>query len=565
MESSYSGGDFPTATFSPITFKQCVTELKRQGLERLLSAVYKREVSINLLLVEGGASKAVLEALRYRNLGSIAESLIEEVKAVVCQNDGGERRYQIIERYYGLDGNMPARLSAMATKHGVSRERIRQIKERSLISLRYKKQAIERLLVELSHRLLSKKAMGLRSTGANCVSDANKIAILPHRQLLFMSDSAINWTEEQSQAILELAWARRALVNGCAGSGKTLLAMMQARRLADAGAKTLLTCFSRSLADRLSDLLGEQENLVVMSFHALCLRMGKLAGITIPGGWNNRAWLEKFPDVLKRAMLMNPKLRFDAIVVDDAQDFRDNWWESIEASLVDRDSAHLFCFADDNVLCNPHQTKLPEVDVESNLTINLRSPAMLSPIISASYVSKKSMRFARSAAAPVEFYRCDSDEETSQTLTHVLCDLVDKGSFLATDVAILTSRLPRYSAAINSRLKGNTRIIRRQSDVPNHALLCRSHSFKGLERKVAILIDLDKRFAALSEDEIKTFVYLTFTRFVDKLVILGSMEAWNRIEALTPATLDQVYMPAKSGWLEKAAELVSADKGFYFP
>ena len=128
MDSSNSGINFSPTSYSPITFKQCVTELKRQGLERLLSAIYQREVSVNLLLVEGGASPAVLEALRYRNTGYMTELMIAELKSLISKSEGGERRYQIIERYFGLDGNMPARLSSMATKHNVSRERIRQIK-----------------------------------------------------------------------------------------------------------------------------------------------------------------------------------------------------------------------------------------------------------------------------------------------------------------------------------------------------------------------------------------------------------------------------------------------------
>lgn len=524
----------PQINLSPITFKHCLTELKRQGLERLLSAIYKREVSINLLLVEGGASPAVLEALRYRNIGSIAELLIDDLKSLVCDSEGGVRRYQIIERYYGLDGNMPARLSAMAAKHGVSRERVRQIKERALMSLRYKKQVIERRLGAHSARLLSRRPPGLRNEQMSGVDSVNEVKLLDHRQLLIMHDSQVPWTEEQSKALFELSWAKRARILGCAGSGKTALALATARRLAQSGERTLLTCFSRALADTLTNHLGTQENLVVASFHSLCLRIGKQAGITTPGGWNNRAWLEKFPDVLRKSMLKHPEYRFDSIIVDDAHEFRDNWWTSIEASLVNPDSSRLICFADSNSMCNPAENELPRCDHEATLSINLRSPTTIAPMLNASFVSNQKMRFSRSATVPIEFYRCETDDEMCKTLDHVFLELVEQGSYLASDVAIVTPRVPRFSSAASAKLRGGSRIIRRQSDIPNHALLCRAHTFKGLERKVVVLIDLDNKFAALSDDEIRSFVYMTFSRFVDKLVILGSLEAWKKIESLTP-------------------------------
>lgn len=555
MDSSNSGVNF-SSTYSPITFKRCDTELKRQGLERLLSAVYQREVSINLLLVEGGASQAVLEALRYRNLGSITEMMIAEVRKLISQSDGGERRFQIIERYFGLDGNLPARLSAMATKHNVSRERIRQIKERSLVSLRYKKQHIESLLRLLSSNLATRRAYGLHNLPNLLVNESNSIKLLDHKTMLLMHEQNICLTEEQQAAVLDLTWAKRAKISGCTGSGKTSLAILTARRLAESGERTLLTCFSRALADYLEELLQGVPNLIVTSYHALCLRMAKQAGLTVPGGWNNRAWLEKFPDVLNKAMLCDPNLRFDAIVVDDAQDFRPNWWQSLEAALVDPEKGRLIYFLDDNVLKSNGYAS-PNVDVVSSLSVNVRSPALISSILSASYSAKHQMLFTRMSSQPVEFYRCDSDEEAQQTLAHVFTDLVDKGSYLASDVAIITHRLPRLSAAFKARLKGNTRIVRRQSDVPNHTLLSRCQTFQGLEKRVVIVIDLDDKFVDSSDDELRSFVYMTFSRFVDKLVILGCGRAWSRIDSLIAPKTAEKTVPHSAHWFEQARLNVS--------
>jgi len=552
MDSSHSAADFSRTSYSPVTFKECSTELRRQALERLLSAVYKREVSISVLLLDSGASLAVLEALRYRNIGSVAERMIDEIKQLICLSDGGPRRYQIIERYYGLDGNMPARLSAMATKYGVSRERIRQIKERCLLALRYKKAAIEKLLLDLSMRLLTRRSSGIRSAANAAEPALENFQLNDYQQLLFYHESKVPFTDEQSKVMFDLHWSKRARITGCAGSGKTALALMTARRLAASGERTLLTCFSRSLADHLSELLKDQKNLVVSSFHALCLRVGKQVGITAPGGWNNRAWLEKFPDMLKKAMLSDPAMKFDAIIVDEAQDFRDNWWEAIERSLAGSDSSRLFYFMDDNEVTNQTLAKLPSVDHTAHLSINLRNPMIASSMLTNSYKSFREMKFARGTPAPIEFYRCEDEETMVQTIEHVVYELVDKGKYLSTDLVMLTPRSPKLSSALLCRFKGTTRVVRRLSDIPNHAILSRSFTFKGLERRVGIIIDLDDRFAMLTDDEIRSFVYMSFSRFIERLVVLGSQSSWNRIENLSPPAFTQTPI-VHANWLQPAA------------
>ncbi len=518
------------------SLKQCSTEVKRQALERLLSAVYQKEVSLALLLVEGGVSHSVLESLRFRGLGPIAEQIIDEIRQMVCAGDGGQRRYQIIERYYGLDGNLPARLSAMSTKHSVSRERIRQIKERALVSLRYKKAVIENMLMTLSMRQLNKPIYEQNPSPNLFVQEVDGAKLLTHRQLLLTHESIVSSPPEQEHAYSVLRSCTRGRVNGCTGSGKTWLAIRLARELAASGHHTLLTCFNRGLAKYLEDVLAGQKNIVVASFHALCLRFGKHAGITIPGGWNNRSWLERFPDVLRKAMLADPRLRFDAIVVDDAHDFRDNWWQALEDSFVDRASSKLYYFYDNRFVAGTHHIQLPVVEKQATLTTNLRSPASVSTILAASHVASTPIRFRRKTSAPVEFYQCETELEVHQTLSHVLSELVERGSYLASDVALITPRLARFSSVLKARVKGSTRIVRRPSDVANHAVLTRAQMFQGLERKVVIVVDLDDKFADLSEDEIKVFVYSTFSRYLDKLVLLGNARSCHALHAMASAT-----------------------------
>ena len=62
-------------------------------------------------------------------------SLQEAIEAALGSLD--ERESEIIRLYYGLDGTQPVNLKEIGDKFGLSRERIRQIKEKALRKLRH--------------------------------------------------------------------------------------------------------------------------------------------------------------------------------------------------------------------------------------------------------------------------------------------------------------------------------------------------------------------------------------------------------------------------------------------
>ena len=48
----------------------------------------------------------------------------------------GPREIEILSDYYGLKGNQPQTLEEIGNKHGLTRERVRQIRDRSLRRLK---------------------------------------------------------------------------------------------------------------------------------------------------------------------------------------------------------------------------------------------------------------------------------------------------------------------------------------------------------------------------------------------------------------------------------------------
>jgi len=172
-----------------------------------------------------------------------------------------------------------------------------------------------------------------------------KSTLIPHfhlcpilaREVEREEDILIRLTEIQVRALNMLQRQETAAIEGVAGSGKTLLALRQAQLFAAApqGLRTLLLCYNDPLADWLKKIVPEElaDRLVVSSFHGLCEDLCNEYQVPIPA-FDDRSqqfWEEDSAVKLaEAACLAGPDQRFDAIVIDEGQDFRPLWWECID-------------------------------------------------------------------------------------------------------------------------------------------------------------------------------------------------------------------------------------------
>jgi hypothetical protein len=67
--------------------------------------------------------------------------------------------------------------------------------------------------------------------------------------------------------------------------------------------------------------------------------------------------------------------KFDAIVVDEAQDFSDEYWFAVEELLRNQDAGYLYIFIDENQALYPRHYNLPVADEPYFLTSNCRNTA----------------------------------------------------------------------------------------------------------------------------------------------------------------------------------------------
>lgn len=140
---------------------------------------------------------------------------------------------------------------------------------------------------------------------------------------------------------------REAEIHGVAGSGKTKLAMIRARRFADDGKSVLLVCFNSLLAEWLQAELPEEYKgrITIRNYHKLCAEWVKEAGLVWPSAQGPGFWKSEAPRLFEHASDLLDR-RFDAVVVDEAQDFETEWWDGLELVNAEMMDGPLFIFHD---------------------------------------------------------------------------------------------------------------------------------------------------------------------------------------------------------------------------
>jgi hypothetical protein len=340
-------------------------------------------------------------------------------------------------------------------------------------------------------------------------------------------------TDEQAYVLAFVKKRRRATVIGPAGSGKTVLATALAKALATGGVSTLLTCFNWRLGAHLRDSLAGVAHLEVMHFHELCRHLGKTAGLDIPPPPPEEApdpayYEEVLPAVLGRATeALGP--RYDAVLVDEAQDFRASWWPLLLALHRDSDHGYLFLFADSSQNIYGGSVPRPPDAAEVPLPSNLRNTQPINEFVSVFHEGEIAPVGRGPQGRPVEVLAYEDPEDLARLLPVVLKNLQAEDVSLD-DVVVLTPVAGSKSAL---RAMGEVDGFRfAEEPEPGTVLIGTIQGFKGLERPVVVLAELDER----SQDRLAQLLYVGGSRARNHLIVLATEPVAKEVRALTKAT-----------------------------
>lgn len=321
----------------------------------------------------------------------------------------------------------------------------------------------------------------------------------------------VELTEQQMEILYTLERRNRAAIAGCAGSGKTLVAVAKTRELAGQGKSVLLTCFNKALAAHWQRTLDLPPGVVARHFHGLCADVVRQAGVKPPAGsLSGQQYAEWLPSGLYEA-LGSVGLRFDAVIVDEAQDFQADWFEYLDLMLADEKSGVFYAFYDDNQRL--YQTdRIPSwFDEPYALTKNVRNTNQVGTLVQRYYHG--SMRLSGVSGPEVRVEVAPATDSGAPGHVSVLRKLLKdlrSGGARPDDIVILTPR--RNSELMREPVLGGWRLHGRDQD--GDVLVETIHSFKGQDASMVIVTELDdlSELSSRPEQRLQTLLYVGCSR-----------------------------------------------------
>ena len=324
-------------------------------------------------------------------------------------------------------------------------------------------------------------------------------------------------TEEQFIMLDFLGRHRRVAISGCAGSGKTTLAVEKGRRLAGQGFRVLLTCFNVNLAEFLGSDEMLPRRLDVANFHKLAQGLVRKAGLAHSGPRDDRYFDDVLPELMMEAIERLGE-QYDAIIVDEGQDFRDNWWVPLQCLLHDPDQDIFYVFFDDNQNLYRTAQTVPLEFAPLSLTRNCRNTQRIHQVVMQFYQSDQTPLAQGPWGRPVEVRTYAHLGGLKRYLRQVLHRLVVEGNVPPEDIVVLTPRGRERSHLWRLGPVGNFQLTDQWSAGSGEIFCSTVHSFKGLESPVVILAEIEP----YGGQDLESILYVGCSRACNHLIVLAS-------------------------------------------
>lgn len=355
----------------------------------------------------------------------------------------------------------------------------------------------------------------------------------------------------------------RILVQGGAGTGKTLLATEAARREARrSNQRVLFLCYNRLLARFLGiRLQAEGSNVAVKSIFSLLNDLIQSSSLAEEFNFRREAvdpatvYRELFPEYALLALLESTVTPFTSLIIDEAQDMMtDNFLDIIDAYLEGGlESGRWWIFCDGNnqaavfgAFDESALRRLMAFDHHLILPTNRRNTKPIADE-TAMLTRPKVRTPAHLDGIPVKYSWFDKPREQLSTLAREIKRLLAE-DVAPSQITILSPRAADSSCA--ERLDGSGLIQLTSQNIPQFATgdlssitFCSVSTFKGLENDFILLTDVED----LDSEWWRSVIYV------------GMSRARVGLHLILPRALRAVYGERLRSWLgENSAELAEA-------
>lgn len=351
----------------------------------------------------------------------------------------------------------------------------------------------------------------------------------------------VQMTREQAKVVEFLDEQDHAAIHGAAGTGKTMIALEKARRLARPSEQVLFLCYNSALKNHLQRF-HKLPNVRFATFHGLASEFVGTQG-------KHKETEQRFLDLL----LQDDPFPYAHLIVDEGQDFKSDWLESL--ALKFRDGT-FYVFYDRNQLIQfGNLGWLETMDCRLVLTRNCRNT---------DEIAKVAYRAGNLTAAPTlgvsgpkpALHVVGSAQEAAN-LTARLLELVrEKFRCAPHELAVLTLDTPAEDSAL-ARLK--VKGLPFASDpADNSVTMTTARRFKGLEASIVIIPDVD--LSRADDADWRRRLYVACSRARQEVhMITASPEADMKLSVRAIAANDKLAKTWRNLARELGARLIQGE------
>lgn len=327
-------------------------------------------------------------------------------------------------------------------------------------------------------------------------------------------------TRDQAKVLDMFEYYPRLIVTGGAGSGKTWLALEQARRRAAGGDRVAIVCRSRGLSrylQRVADGLDVRERPAFVGIpQDLLGHWGRGPAVADDDVDAADYWEHRLPRALYEVALRRPDVeRFDALVVDEAQEFGEEWWPALAECLREPQTGSLVVFTDNGASDEWRKAGVPIDVAPMVLGENVRSSRQIARLTETFALSEFLSRGRKKAA--VRFV--DVPSVYAPTIAEVAVEALVAEGWAPGAIAVLTTAAHWPTEKDIGAFEG-------YRDYWDHFLAGADvhrggvKDFQGLERAVVVLVVNGFEDAA----QARQILYTGLSRARSLLVIVGPGE-----------------------------------------
>ncbi len=298
-------------------------------------------------------------------------------------------------------------------------------------------------------------------------------------------------TELQCSLLAALENFKTLQVRGCAGSGKTVMAVKRAIQLASQGKEVLLLCYNQLLATYMKKAVADYSNITVSAFHDFCLDKLQISQAEIELKQQKQNFYQnELPERLYQ-YLYDVGYRVDAVIVDEGQDFSPASWKAMQ-SMVKSDG-HFYIFYDPDQ--NLFQKKLelphcatPAVVLNRNCRNTRNIFDAIKPLASDAGILPMD---GIPIGLPVRHYYIENQDSRRELLSNIIKQLIDEEKVTLPEIVIIGGHSMENTCIGSNSMVGNFRIVTNKDTSFNNQILYYSYmKYKGCESRVAILLDV---------------------------------------------------------------------------